>query len=65
MQVIVNGQDYRLEKGSTIAGLLNLLDLDGKLAVEINRSIIPCSNFGSHTINPGDTIEIIRAIGGG
>ncbi len=65
MQVIVNGQDYHLAEGSTIAGLLTLLDVDGKLAVEINHSIIPRGNFASHTIHPGDAIEIIRAIGGG
>lgn len=43
MQVIVNGQDCHLAEGSTIAGLLTLLDVDGKLAVEINHSIIPAA----------------------
>ncbi len=65
IQVVLNGQNYHLDDSSTVACLINELELEGKLAVEINRSIIPRSCFKTQTINPGDTIEIVNAIGGG
>jgi thiamine biosynthesis protein ThiS len=65
MQVIINGKPTVLAEPITVATLLQQLDIDGKVAVEINRTIIPRSTFAHHRINDGDTLEIVRAIGGG
>ena len=65
MRVTVNGQSLNLEYPESVARLLERLDCSGRLAVEINRRIIPHSAFSAHIIRPGDKIEIINAVGGG
>lgn len=65
MQVIINGESTQLAGPVTVAVLLQRMNIDGKVAVEINREIVPRSRFGQHQINDGDTLEIVRAIGGG
>ncbi len=65
MQVIINGKPKVLAGSMTVNTLLQQLNIEGKVAVEINRSIVPRSTFAQHRINDGDTLEIVRAIGGG
>ncbi len=65
MQVIINGNSTILTGTVSIAALLLQMKIEGKVAVEINRVIIPRSTFTQHYINDGDTLEIVRAIGGG
>jgi hypothetical protein len=33
--------------------------------MEVNREIVPRSTFDTHRLQPGDEVEIVRAIGGG
>ena len=50
----------------SLADLIALLGLDqSKIAVEINHSIIPKSQYQTHQIVVHDQVEIIQAIGGG
>lgn len=65
MQIVLNGKPFEIKENATVDDLLQELDLQGKLAVEINREIIPRSTFRSRPIRAGDEIEIVRAIGGG
>ena len=65
MQVIINGEKTFLEGVRTVENLIEYLELEGRLAIEINREIIPRSDFDSHLVNDGDIIEIVHAIGGG
>ncbi len=64
--IILNGSNKQLDNTSSIAQLLENLDLSEKrLAVEVNQQIIPRSDFASFTLNEQDKIEIVQAIGGG
>jgi len=66
MEVFVNGSARDLPDGSTVAELIEMMGLAHlRLAVEINREIIPRSAYPEHRLKPGDRIEIVRAIGGG
>jgi len=65
MQVLINGETDTLEDGISVADLVNRLDIQGKIAVEINGDIVPRSRFAAHILQEGDRIEIVRAIGGG
>ena len=65
MQLVINGENRRFDNVSTVQDLVEALDLEGRLAVEINRVIVPRSRYRLHTLQPGDTIEIVHAIGGG
>lgn len=66
MNIILNGAKRDVPDNLSASELLLSLDLaDKRLALEVNQEIIPRSTFDSHTFNPGDTVEIVHAIGGG
>ena len=52
--------------GVTADMLLEQLGLAGqRLALEINREVIPRSTFSQHVLQAYDRVEIIHAVGGG
>ncbi len=64
--IVLNGENKQIDDNSSIEQLLHNLDLGNKrLAVEINQEIIPRSNYGRHTLEESDKVEIVQAIGGG
>lgn len=65
MQVFINGKSTVLTGPISVAVLLRQMNIEGKVAVEINRDIIPRSRFEQQNVNEGDTLEIVHAIGGG
>jgi thiamine biosynthesis protein ThiS len=66
MNIILNNVHEEAQDGHTIKQLLDHKKIHSKyIAVEINRKIIPKSNYHKHKIHEGDKIEIITAIGGG
>jgi sulfur carrier protein len=66
MNIIVNGESQSLEADANLEQLLEKLGLSGKrVAVEVNRDIVPRSDYNSFKLSDNDTIEIVNAIGGG
>jgi sulfur carrier protein len=66
MELLVNGRTRDLTPPQTVATLLEAEGQSGRrVAVEVNREIVPRSLHGSHALHDGDHIEIIHAIGGG
>lgn len=66
MDITLNGERRHIPDHCTAAQLVDLLELTGKrMAMEINREIVPRSTFAEHVIRDGDIIEIVGAIGGG
>lgn len=66
MVVTLNGKEQEIPAGCTVEGLLAHLNLRPQgIAVEINREIVPRSGFPARTIAEGDTIEVLRMVGGG
>jgi sulfur carrier protein len=66
MDITVNGTTRAVPDQTRASELLDALGLTGKrLALEINREIVPRSRFDQHVIQPGDRVEIVHAIGGG
>jgi sulfur carrier protein len=66
MDIILNGDSREIPEQTSAAELLQTLGLaNRRLALEINREIVPRSHFDHHLIQPGDRIEIVHAIGGG
>ena len=66
MNILLNNKPEKLFDGSTVKKLLENKNIKNKYyAVEINRKIIPKSDYGTYVIKDGDKIEIITAIGGG
>jgi sulfur carrier protein len=66
MELYINGETRQLPDGISAAGLIEHLALQNeRLAIEVNREIVPRSQFDSYQLRPGDQVEIVRAIGGG
>lgn len=66
MNIILNGQNKKIDDNTNIEKLLISLNLDNKrLAVEVNQEIIPRADFDSFTLSELDKVEIVQAIGGG
>ncbi len=66
MKITLNGDCHDVPEALTLEMLLQANGFGGKrVAVEINRQIIPRSMHSEHAIQAGDRIEIVHAIGGG
>lgn len=66
MEITLNGAARTIPDHTSASTLLLSLGLANKrLALEVNREIVPRSHFEQHMIKPGDTVEIVHAIGGG
>jgi sulfur carrier protein len=66
LDLLVNGESRDVPAGCTVAGLIELLGLTGRrVAVAINRDVVPRSAFGSRQLASGDRVEILEAVGGG
>jgi len=66
MRITVNDEPRTLATGATIADLVADLGLGPRrIAVEVNRVIVPRAEYGATPLTDGDTIEIIHFVGGG
>ncbi len=66
MIVTVNGDNREIPDGTSVRGLLELLNLAAAAAaVEINRKLVRKADHAATTLKPGDTIEIVTLVGGG
>ncbi|MCH2180822.1 MAG: sulfur carrier protein ThiS [Mariniblastus sp.] len=66
MRITVNGQDFAVPAGTTIAELLVQLDIaQTAVAVELNLEVQPKTAFTERTLHPDDRVEIVTLVGGG
>jgi len=66
MTILLNGRQKDLETALTVAELIEQLQLDDdRVAVELNRAIVPREAFASTRLQDGDQIEIVHFVGGG
>jgi len=62
----VNGEAREVPSGTTVAALLPMLGIEGgRIAVEVNRCIVPKSEHATHVLDEGDQLEIVTMVGGG
>jgi sulfur carrier protein len=66
MRIILNGEPMQLDDSPTLAELLQRTGhAERRIAVEINRAIVPRSMHAVHRLADGDRVEIVQALGGG
>ena len=66
MEIKLNGETRQVTEGTTITQLLELLAIDNRnLAVEYNGDFVEDDALGATTLQAGDTLEIVRFVGGG
>lgn len=66
MELYLNGEARQFESALNISTLVQQLGLQHqRIAIEVNRCIIPKSQHDSYILTEGERVEIIQAIGGG
>ncbi len=66
MKIHLNSELRQVESGTTLALLLDAEGLAGRrVAVEVNGEIIPRGRHAQQSLEDGDRVEIVHALGGG
>lgn len=65
MQIMINGE-WRENDTATVAALLEMLRLDARrVAIELNRQLLPRARFSQTNLVDKDVLEIVTLVGGG
>ncbi len=65
MELTINGEKSTVPSGLTVAQLVQHLGIDGPVAVERNREIVPRAEHTEAQLVDGDVLEIVHFVGGG
>lgn len=66
MKLRVNGNERDVDADCTLAELLQSLHLpETGIAVAIDGSVVPRSTHRDRVLADGESVEVIRAVGGG
>jgi sulfur carrier protein len=69
MKVIINGEKRDFSEVPTlftVAALVETLGMKAdRVAVELNRDIVPRDRWAATTLNEGDRLEVVHFVGGG
>ena len=66
MRILLNGQERDFPGPQTVSSVLAQTgQAERRVAVEVNREIVPRSQHAGFALSEGDRVEIIQAIGGG
>ncbi len=70
MTIMLNGQDFSIPEGATVAALVRMRQESGHLrtpayAVERNKEVIFRPQHDAIKLAPGDKVEIVVMVGGG
>jgi len=64
--ITLNGDPRTIEGDAHLAALIAQLKMrPQRIAVEINRRVVPKSDYGATILRAGDEVEIINFVGGG
>lgn len=66
MKIFVNGESEELPDDATVAALVEKFNLVPKrVAVEVNREIVPRTTYNDTPLHEGDRVEVVTFVGGG
>jgi sulfur carrier protein len=66
MKIALNGEAREFERALSVTELLERAGYGGRrVAVEVNREIVPRSTHGGRLLQDGDQVEVVHALGGG
>jgi thiamine biosynthesis protein ThiS len=66
LNLTINGEDRYFDSVSTISSLLDQLGMKpDRVAVELNRELVPRDRWPSIRLSDGDKLEIVHFVGGG
>ncbi len=62
----LNGASYVIEGDARLTTLIETLKMKPtRIAVELNREVVPRANYSEITLREGDELELINFVGGG
>ena len=66
MELFVNGEPKTCTEPVSLAQFIQQLAMKGdRVAVELNREIVPRAQWGDTQLHDGDRLEIVHFVGGG
>lgn len=66
VEIRLNGEERAVVDGTSLTDLLEELGLGGRrVAVELNRDIVPRESYPTTTLSAGDVVEVVQFVGGG
>jgi len=66
MRLVINGKEQTFEDALNLAQLVERLGMKGdRVAIELNRDIVPRAQWAETSLNDGDRLEIVHFVGGG
>jgi thiamine biosynthesis protein ThiS len=66
MKLTINGETRDFDSLSTLVDLVAQLGMKpDRVAVELNRDLVPRGRWAETTISDGDKLEIVHFVGGG
>ena len=66
MEIRLNGETRSVVDGLSVADLVAHLGLGvRRVAVELNREILPREEYPATILSPGDVVEVVQFVGGG
>lgn len=66
MKIQINGRLREFGVPLSLSSLIEQLDMkQDRVAVELNRSIVPRDQWAQTTLSDGDRLEIVHFVGGG
>lgn len=66
MEICVNGKPISLDASVSLDALLERLELPAaSVVIEHNGAIIPAERLAHVFLRDGDTVEVVRLVGGG
>jgi sulfur carrier protein len=65
MKLVINGTE-RVVEAQNVAELVEALSMKGdRVAIELNREIVPRARWAESSLKDGDKLEIVHFVGGG
>jgi thiamine biosynthesis protein ThiS len=66
MKLVINGEDREFDLLSSLSDLVALLGMKpDRVAVELNRDLVPRDRWPATMLSDGDKLEIVHFVGGG
>jgi thiamine biosynthesis protein ThiS len=66
IEIFINGEPRTVASGFSVADLVASLELSaGRLAIELNLSILPRATWAETRLQANDKLEIVHFVGGG
>ncbi|GAC1466946.1 MAG: thiazole synthase [Isosphaeraceae bacterium] len=66
MTITLNGESREIAEPLSVADLLQELGVRAeRVAVEVNRDLVPRARFGTTQVREGDALEVVTLVGGG